>query len=108
VGDEQWSKIIDWVIDALLLAEEHGVTSTNMTSKRVLTDPILDRLLGPTRDFGAPLGLEDEWAVYVVERTGNYGEIYDRAYGENSSRKWPRGLNRLSADGGLLVPRPLK
>lgn len=107
-GDEQWSNIITWVVEALIAAEEHNVTSANVGLKTPLTDPVVEKLLGRTHDFGAPLGLESDWAVHVLAATGNYGEIYARAFQMNSERDLPRGLNRLWTEGGLMFSLPLK
>jgi general L-amino acid transport system substrate-binding protein len=106
--DAQWSNIVTWVDEALISAEDRGLTSSNIASKAASTDPAVAKLLGRTADFGTPLGLQKDWFVQVLTATGNYGEIYDRAFGPTSGRNLPRGANRLSAAGGLLQSLPLK
>src|SRR3546814_21108606 len=58
-------------------------------------NPEIQRLLGKTGDFGAKLGLANDWAVSVIAADGNYGEIFERHLGEGSPVKLDRGLNTL-------------
>ena len=96
--DPQWSNVISWVTEALIAAEEHGVTSSNVSAKVAKSNsPVFEKLLGRTHDFGAALGLENDWLVHVLKTTGNYGEIYGRAFGGNSDRALPRTSIRSGA-----------
>jgi general L-amino acid transport system substrate-binding protein len=96
--DPQWSNVISWVIEALIAAKEHGVTSSNVSAKVAKSNsPVVEKLLGRTHDFGAALGLENDWLVHVLKTTGNYGEIYGRAFGGNSDRALPRTSIRSGA-----------
>jgi len=106
--DEQWSNIVNWVIEALIAGEEHGITSANIDAMKQSDDPAVRELLGCTGNFGTPLGLQNTWAVDILKSTGNYGDIYERAFGVKSERELPRGLNRLWTDGGLMFSLPLK
>jgi general L-amino acid transport system substrate-binding protein len=112
--DPQWAAIVKWVMEALVQAEESGVTRTNVASIRVRTakatgsDPVLWFLLGGSQQVGSELGLEDDWVVRVIEATGNYGEMYERDLGAGSALKLPRGENRLFEHGGLMIALPLK
>jgi general L-amino acid transport system substrate-binding protein len=65
-------------------------------------------LTGQTREIGARLGLENTWAVRVIEAVGNYGEMYERDLGDESALKLSRGLNRLYNQDGLMYALPLK
>jgi general L-amino acid transport system substrate-binding protein len=106
--DEQWSNVIAWTMEALIAAEEEGVTSANIKTKASSTSPEMQKLLGHTRDLGAPLGLEDDWAANVIQATGNFGEIYARSFGPGTEHDLPRGPNLLWSKGGLMFSLPLK
>ena len=113
-GDPQWAKIVNWVMEALIQAEESGVTRANVEAMRSRTaeakggDPVLWFLLGGSHQIGGEFGLDDDWVVRVMEATGNYGEIYERDLGSGSALKLPRGENRLFEQGGLMTALPPK
>jgi general L-amino acid transport system substrate-binding protein len=47
-GDDQWADIVRWVLNALIAAEELGVTSANLAELAAGTNnPEINRLLGP-------------------------------------------------------------
>jgi general L-amino acid transport system substrate-binding protein len=102
--DAQWAAIVSWVMEALIQAEESGVTEANVKWKRAQaeSDPALRFLLGGSREIGSALGLDDDWAARVIAATGNYGEIYERDLGGASPMKLPRGENSLRKAGGAL------
>lgn len=112
--DPQWAAIVNWVAEALVQAEESGVTQANVQDKRALSakaeggDPVLRFLLGASHEIGGALGLDDDWAVRVIEATGNYGEIYERDLGGSSPMKLPRGANNLREHGGAMMALPFK
>jgi general L-amino acid transport system substrate-binding protein len=66
--------------------------------------------LGVEGSFGQEdLGLATDFAANVIQKMGNYGEIYDRYMGPNGeSFTMDRGLNRLWTDGGLMYAPPLR
>ena len=107
--DAAWSAIVNWVDDALLEAEETGVTSANAKTIRAsTTDLATQRFLGATPGLGKPLGLEDTWALRTIEAVGNYGEIYARDLGPATPMRLDRGINRLWNAGGLLIAAPMR
>ena len=102
-GDDQWVDIANWLMSALLMAEENGVTSANVDAMKANPPtPGVAKLLGATPGIGERLGLDDDWAYNVIKRLGNYGEIWDRNVGKDSVYKVPRGVNALMKDGGIL------
>jgi general L-amino acid transport system substrate-binding protein len=108
-GDAQWGMIIDWTIYALIQAEASGVTRANVASERASEDPVVQRLLGVDWATSRALGLPaHDWAAQVITVVGNYGEIYNRTVGPDSSLKLPRGLNALWTQGGLMRPLPVQ
>lgn len=112
--DPQWAALVNWVMEALIQAEESAVTRANVHSVRARitqapdSDPSLRFLLGQSHEIGSALGLDDNWVVRVIEDTGNYGEIFDRDLGPSSPMGLPRGLNNLREHGGLLQALPFK
>ncbi|MFV3129629.1 amino acid ABC transporter substrate-binding protein [Niveispirillum sp. KHB5.9] len=103
-GDDQWFDIVKWSFQALLMAEELGITQTNVDAMRDSKDPTIRRFLGVEPGNGAALGLDEEWTYRVVKQLGNYGEMFERNVGAGSALKLERGPNRLFRDGGLMVP----
>ena len=102
-GDEGFVDMTNWTIAALLLAEEHGVTSANVEEMaKNPTNPTVGRLLGVTPGIGERLGLRDEWAREMIAAMGNFAEIYDRNLGKDSPYNLDRGLNNLWSHGGVL------
>ncbi len=102
-GDEDFVDLTNWMIAALLIAEEHGITMANVDEVAANPpNPTVARLLGSTPGIGERLGLRDTWAREMIAAVGNFGEIYHRNLGENSPYKLERGLNNLWSHGGLL------
>jgi general L-amino acid transport system substrate-binding protein len=108
--DPQWAALVNWVMEALIQAEESGVTQANVKAMRARadSDPLLRFLLGGSREVGSALGLDDDWVARVIAAMGNYGEIYARDLGSGSSLKLPRGENNLRAHGGAMTALPFK
>ena len=105
-GDARWRDIVNWVVYAMIAAEEFGVTSANADQMRSSTNADIARLLGSKDDPGKALGLNKDWAYQVVKQVGNYGEIYERTLGKGSPLKLDRGINRQWKDGGLMYAPP--
>ena len=72
--------------------------------------PQIRRLLGAEGDLGASMGLSKDWARKAVEATGNYGEIFGRNIGPDSSLDLARGLNAQwnARPGGLIYALPIR
>lgn len=89
-GDAEWGDIVRWTLNALITAEELGVTSANAEELSAGTDnPEVNRLLGSEGELGAMLGLEADWAKNAILAGGNYGELFEKNIGENT----PIGLH---------------
>jgi general L-amino acid transport system substrate-binding protein len=102
-GDATFALAAGWVLNALIAAEEYGVTAANAGEMAQSTrNPEIKRLLGVQDDIGAPLGLSPEFARNAIEARGNYGEIFDRHLGAQSPLGLQRGLNDQWTRGGLL------
>ncbi|MFN3816034.1 amino acid ABC transporter substrate-binding protein [Brevundimonas sp.] len=110
-GDDQWADIVRWTLNALILAEELGVTQANVDNLAENSpDPRIQRLLGAQDGFGSMMGLSDAWAHDAIAGVGNYGEIFDRNLGERSSLNLARGLNAgwNANPRGLMYGLPIR
>ncbi|MHA1548876.1 MAG: amino acid ABC transporter substrate-binding protein, partial [Alphaproteobacteria bacterium] len=109
-GDDQWGDIARWVLNALIIAEEKGITAANVDEKAAGTaDPEINRMLGSEGEYGAMVGLDADWAVHAIKAGGNYGEIFARYIGVNTPVGLARGLNALYTDrGGILYAPPFR
>ncbi len=107
-GDDEWFAIVKWVVNALIAAEEEGVTQANADQQKASDNPAVQRLLGVQEDTGKWLGLDREWAYRAIKAVGNYDEIFERNLGSGSPLKLPRGANRLWSKGGLIYAPPIR
>jgi len=107
-GDDQFRDIVDWTVLALINAEELGITSKNVDAKMKSKDPVVMRFLGVTPGNGKALGLDEKWVYNIIKAVGNYGEMFDRNVGPNTTLGLERGLNALWTNGGLMYSPPFK
>ena len=109
-GDNDWGDIVRWTLNALITAEELGITSANVTemSASAGDNPEVNRLLGTEGELGAMMGLDNDWAVKAIAAVGNYGEIFEKYIGESTPIGLARGLNAQYTDGGLLYSPPFR
>ncbi len=108
-GDDQWGDIARWVLNALIIAEEKGITYENVEEMAASSeDPEVRRLLGSEGEFGAMIDLPADFAVQAILAGGNYGEIFERHLGTNTPIGLERGLNAQWTDGGLLYAPPFR
>ncbi len=109
-GDDQWADIGKWVVNAIIAAEELGITSENVEELAAAPqeNPNINRLLGTESDMGAMIGLDPQWAVRAIKAVGNYAEIFDRTIGPDTAIGLERGLNAQWTDGGILYAAPIR
>ena len=109
-GDDQWADIARWTLNALITAEELGVTQANVGDMAAAAGdhPEINRMLGTEGSLGEMLGLDAQWAVRAIAAEGNYAEIFDRYIGKDSPLALGRGLNALYTDGGILYSPPFR
>ena len=107
-GDDQWSDIITWVLNATVTAEEKGVTQANVDKMKSSKDPEILRLLGVEGSQGKELGLSNDWAYNIIKYVGNYGEIFERNIGTKTAIGLARGQNALWTNGGLQYSPPFR
>ena len=109
-GDNEWADIVRWTLNALIAAEELGVTSANIDqlASSPGDNPEINRLLGTEGNLGELLGLEADWAVNAIKAGGNYGELFETHLGVNTPIGLARGLNAQWTDGGVLYAPPFR
>ena len=108
-GDDEWFQIVRWSFNAMIEAEELGVTQANVDQmKASSTSPNVQRLLGKSDDMGKLIGLDKDWSYRIIKQVGNYGESWNAYFGPKTPLNLPRGLNRLWTDGGLMYAMPIR
>jgi general L-amino acid transport system substrate-binding protein len=108
-GDNEWGDLVRWTLNALITAEELGVTSANIAEMSAGTNnPEINRLLGTEGTLGEMLGLDPKWAMNAIAVAGNYGEIFEKNIGESTPIGLARGLNAQWTDGGLIYSPPFR
>lgn len=109
-GDDEWFDTVKWVINALIIAEELGVTQANVKqlASAAGDNPSINRMLGTEDNTGAWIGLGKDWAANAISAVGNYGEIFDRNIGPDTLIGLERGLNALWTNGGILYAAPIR
>lgn len=107
-GDAQWFNVVRWTLNAMIEAEEYGITSENVDKMLESTNPAVQRILGVTPGMGKGLGVDDKWAYNIIKAVGNYGESFERNLGQGSALKLERGLNAQWRDGGLMYGWPVR
>ncbi|QYX56734.1 amino acid ABC transporter substrate-binding protein [Roseovarius sp. SCSIO 43702] len=109
-GDNEWGDVVRWTLNALIAAEEYGVTSANVgdMSAQAGDNPEVNRLLGTEGNLGEMIGLDKDWAKRAIMAGGNYGELFEKNIGENTPIGLARGLNAQWTDGGLLYSPPFR
>ena len=108
-GDDQWADIARWTLNALIVAEELGVTKADVVGKAKGTkNPEVNRMLGSEGSMGKMLGLDAQWAVRAISAEGNYSEIFEKYLGSKTPLGLARGLNALYKNGGILYAPPIR
>ncbi len=109
-GDDEWMSVVRWSVNAVIFADELGITSSNINS-----------IIGTTDSFdvcaafdpeclvmtGPQLGLTQSWAYDAITQVGNYGEIYTEHL-EPIGLARAGTLNDSYVDGGLLYAPPIR
>ena len=108
-GDHVWGDIVRWSLNTMIIAEEKGLTSSNVDSMVSSTnDPEVLRLTGNEGEYGVMFGLPNDFGYNIIKQVGNYGEVFERNIGSNTPLKLARGLNAPWTDGGILYSPPFR
>jgi len=86
-GDDQWFDIVKWVLFAMIIAEEQGISQKNINEALGSDNPDVKKFVGTE---------------------GNYGEVFERNVGQGSPLKIQRGLNALWNKGGIQYAPPIR
>jgi len=110
-GDGDWADVVRWSLNAMIEAEEFGLTQSNaQTTCAMTSNPVVARLCGKEGATGAGLNLGESWSYDIVTKVGNYGDVYEKHVGENT----PVGLARAGSpnasykNGGVLYAPPAR
>jgi general L-amino acid transport system substrate-binding protein len=107
-GDEQWLNLVRWSFNAMVEAEEYGITQKNLDDMLKSTNPNVQRILGVTPGMGKNLGVDEKWAYNIIKAVGNYGESFERNIGKNTPLRLERGLNEQWTKGGIMYAWPIR
>ena len=83
-GDDQWFNLVKWTHFAMVNAEELGITSENAEAMKSSDNPAIKRVLGTEGEFGAALGVGNDWAFNIISQVGNYAESFNRNVGPDT------------------------
>lgn len=104
-GDDRWADLVRWSFNAMLEAEEIGITSKNIDSMLDSTNPNIQRFVGKSGGIGQVLGVSDQWSYNIIKQVGNYAESYERNIAPLGIE---RGINKLWKDGGIQYAPPIR
>lgn len=107
-GDEQWLNVVRWSFNAMVEAEEYGITQKNLDEMLKSTNPNVQRILGVTPGMGKNLGVDEKWAYNIIKAVGNYGESFERNIGKATPLRLERGLNEQWTKGGIMYAWPIR
>ena len=97
---------VKWIINALMLAEQYGITVQNREFFAANDNQEIRNLLGDDPKMWQSLGLKPNWVREAIALIGNYADIYDKNLGKDSNYKLKRREGRLVKDGGTVYPIP--
>ena len=107
-NDSRFADVINWVVYASIIADEKGITQTNVDAMAAdPPDAEAARLLGLEGEMQTAMGLASDAFYQVIKRVGNYNEIFERHLA-------PVGLSRHGSanaswlDGGLIYAPPAR
>lgn len=107
-GDDLWFNIVKWSLNAMINAEEMGLTSANIDKMKESSNPSVRRFVGMEGPKGSGMELNDDWAYQIVKQVGSYGEAFERNVGSGSPLQINRGVNALWSKGGFLYAPPMR
>ena len=105
-GDDLWGNLARWVLNAMISAEELGISSSNVDDMSSgSNNQEVQRLLGNSGSLSKNIQLEPKWAYNIIKQVGNYGEGYEKHI---SPLGLSRGVNNLWINGGILYSPPFR
>jgi general L-amino acid transport system substrate-binding protein len=110
-GDGDWADVVRWSLNAMIEAEEFGLSQSNVKTTCAMTsNPVVARLCGKEGATGAGLNLGESWSYDIVSMVGNYGDVYEKHVGADTSVGLARAgsPNASYKDGGVLYAPPAR
>ena len=107
-GDPQWADFVRWTLNALIAAEELGITSANVKSSSAGTRIRKSTVSSEPRATWGRCSASRDWANAQIKAGGNYGELFAKKIGENTPVGLARGLNAQWTNGGLMYSPPFR
>ena len=110
-GDGDWADVVRWSLNAMIEAEEFGLSQSNVQTTCAMTsNPVVARLCGKEGATGAGLNLGESWSYDIVSMVGNYGDVYEKHVGADTSVGLARAgsPNASYKDGGVLYAPPAR
>jgi general L-amino acid transport system substrate-binding protein len=104
-GDSRWADVVRWAHNAMLEAEELGITAANIDQHMNSQNPSIQRFVGTAGGLGQMLGIDNRWAYNIIKQVGNYGESFARNVTPLGIQ---RGPNELWTKGGLMYAPPMR
>jgi general L-amino acid transport system substrate-binding protein len=106
-NDSEWADVVNWTVYATIIADENGVSSSNVDAALAGDNPENVRLLGGEGELQTSMGLSADAFYNVISQVGNYDEIFARNLN-------PVGLERAGSanarwtEGGLVYAPPAR
>lgn len=97
---------IKWIINALYLAEQYDINTKNLDYHLAGNSLEINNLLGRDERLWAKLGVRPLWLRDVIKKFGNYSDIYERNFGDDSEYPLERNEGKLLKNGGIVHPLP--
>lgn len=111
-GDSEWHDVVQWVVFGMIIADEFGITSSNVDD--AAANPAnrnVARLLGvgfdgaEAEDFG--LGIPVDFMQDVLSQVGNFDEVYQRTLTPIGLLR-EGSLNASWLNGGAIYAPPMR
>jgi general L-amino acid transport system substrate-binding protein len=107
-GDEDWFRVIRWVLFLLIAAERRDFNQADALAALSGAKLEISGLPLHATEYAKALGIDPKWALRAIAAVGNYGEMFERNLGKGSRLQLERGMNALWTDGGLMYAPPLR
>ncbi len=106
-NDDQWFDVVNWTVFATFIADENGVTSSNVDDKMDAT-PELGRLFGGEGELQTAMGLSADAFYQVIKQVGSYGELFEKNLTGPLKLEREGSYNMQWYDGGLIYAPPAR
>lgn len=90
-NESEFADVVRWVVNAPIQAEFFGINSQNV-NEFLNGNSDVKQFLGVQGNLGESLGIDNDFALNIIQQVGNYEEIYNRNFDETAL---PRNLNEL-------------